>query len=139
MNTINKKLSAVEYSCVYFIGAFGYSCLELLWRGYTHWTMAVTGGACFTIIHFVEKHLGHKKFWIKCAVGAACITAIEFLVGCIVNRILKWGVWSYADRPGNLLGQICPLFAVIWFVLCVPLFPFCKRLHRFFVTHFDKP
>ena len=29
---------------LFLVGAGGYCLLELLWRGRTHWTMALTGG-----------------------------------------------------------------------------------------------
>ena len=29
---------------LFFLGGIGYAGLEILWRGYTHWTMALTGG-----------------------------------------------------------------------------------------------
>ena len=35
----------------------------------------------------------------------------------IVNIILGWNVWDYSNLPGNLLGQICPQFTVLWFFL----------------------
>ena len=32
----------------------------------------------------------------------------------------SWNVWSYADRPLNVLGQICPLYSLFWFLLAIP-------------------
>ena len=122
---------------IFAVGAVGYSLLELLWRGYTHWTMAVTGGVCFSAIYALEKKLRRCELWLKCLAGTAVITAAEFLVGCVVNRGLGWGVWDYSARRGNLLGQICPLFSLIWFALCVVLFPLCALLRIRFETPQD--
>ena len=36
----------LEFLSIYVFGAIGYGALETLWRGYTHWTMIVTGGFC---------------------------------------------------------------------------------------------
>ena len=36
-----------ELLSVFSIGAAGYSLLEILWRGNTHWTMTLAGGICF--------------------------------------------------------------------------------------------
>ncbi len=119
---------------IFAIGAAGYSLLEILWRGYTHWTMALTGGVCLAAIYALEKRLRRCELWLKCAVGTSVITAAEFLVGCVVNRGLGWAVWDYSGRRGNLLGQICPLFCLIWFALCTALFPLCRRLR----VHFER-
>ena len=35
----------LQTPAVFALGAAGYAALELLWRGRTHWTMALTGGA----------------------------------------------------------------------------------------------
>ena len=32
---------------VYSIGAVGYGIIEVLFRGYTHWSMLIAGGLCF--------------------------------------------------------------------------------------------
>ena len=33
------------------LGGAGYGAIELLWRGFTHWTMVLTGGFCFSILY----------------------------------------------------------------------------------------
>ena len=38
--------------------------------------------------------------------------ASELGVGLVAN--LSYAVWDYRDQPGNLWGQICPLFTVLW-------------------------
>ena len=47
----------------------------------------------------------------------ALATALEFITGCIVNLWLGWDVWDYSDMPGNLMGQICPQYTLLWAVL----------------------
>ena len=51
--------------------------------------------------------------------GALTITAYEFFVGLIVNLRLGWDVWDYSSVPFNILGQICPVYTMIWFLLCL--------------------
>lgn len=67
--------------------------------------------------------------WKFCLEGAGMITATEFLVGLIVNKKLKWGVWDYSNLPLNLMGQICPLYSFFWILLCRPGNKICKRLN----------
>ena len=50
------------------------------------------------------------------------ITGIELVFGLVFNRVLQLGVWDYSAQWGNVLGQICPLFTFLWFLLCIPVF-----------------
>ena len=45
---------------------------------------------------------------------------MEYFTGVLVNLRLGWNVWSYADRPLNVLGQICPRYTRFWFGLAIP-------------------
>ena len=37
---------------------------------------------------------------------------VELAAGLIFNR--DYTVWDYRDQPGNYLGQICPVFSILW-------------------------
>ena len=112
------EMVLLEYGIMYLLGAVGYGALELLWRGYTHWSMLLTGGFCLSVIHCIATN-SREKLWKQWVMSAAVITTAEFVVGCIVNLRLGWNVWDYSDRAVNLLGQICPEFFCIWLVLSV--------------------
>lgn len=113
-----KKLR--EYSFVYLLGAVVYSLIEVAFRGFTHWTMALTGGLAYMLIYIVNIKAKTRSLILRCLAGCAIITALEFAVGCIVNRKLHMNVWDYSNQPGHLLGQICPLFSAIWFLISFP-------------------
>lgn len=102
---------------VFAAGAVGYGGLEILYRGYTHWTMAVTGGVCLLLLCTIAARLGDKPLWLQAALGGLCITATEFCVGLVVNVWLDWRVWDYSHEFGSILGQICPLYTVYWALL----------------------
>ncbi|MFA6947537.1 MAG: hypothetical protein WCQ72_00980 [Eubacteriales bacterium] len=123
-----------EYGAVFAIGGTVYSLLEIMWRGYTHWSMALTGGFCFGAIYYISAAHPTLAMWRKCLRGAAVITASEFTVGMLVNRALGWHVWDYSGVPYNICGQICPLYSLLWFFLCIPAYFICGRvrniLHR---------
>ncbi len=121
----------LEFISIYIIGAIGYGSLETLWRGYTHWTMLLTGGLCCCLMHLISTRM-HEPVWKKWIMCACVVTTIEFVVGCIVNIKLGWGVWDYSDMALNLMGQICPLFSLFWFLLSVP-FVFISRLLKKYV------
>ncbi len=115
---------------IFLTGAFAYSITEILFRGYTHWTMAVTGGIIFLVLFGIHSNLKSMSFFKKCLLGAAVITAFEFTVGVIVNIILRWGVWDYSDLPFNLLGQICLPFTALWVLICIPAYFICFSLRK---------
>ena len=53
----------MEQLFVFFIGAAGYGLLEILWRGYTHWTMLICGGICFFLIYHIFDILGNTPIF----------------------------------------------------------------------------
>ena len=121
----------MEYCAIYALGAFGYAGLELLFRGRTHWSMMLTGGLCLLLLYLIAVRSPWTKpqQWIA---GAAIITTLEFLVGIVVNLHFGWAVWDYSTLPLNLFGQICPLFSLLWFSLCITGSALCRKLHGLF-------
>ena len=112
---------------VFMVGAAGYSVIEVLWRGYTHWTMSVTGGACMFILYCINSRFD-GNIWLKCLIGAVAVTAVELVVGIVVNIILGWNVWDYSEVPLNFKGQICASYSALWFLICLPVFKLCDFL-----------
>lgn len=109
-----------EYIVIFGFGGIIYGMFEVLFRGYTHWTMVLTGGVVFSVIYFINGKLKYAGLISRCFIGAFVITATEFLVGCIVNLRFNMNVWDYSEEKYNILGQICPLFSAAWFLICVP-------------------
>ena len=103
---------------VFVLGGIMYGSLEIVYRGFTHWSMVVTGGACVLTMYVLLEWLNSQPLVIASLAGAVIITAYEFTVGCIVNLRFGWNVWDYSHMAGNLLGQICPVFTGMWFLLC---------------------
>lgn len=103
---------------LFLIGGAAYCGIEILFRGYTHWSMYILGGLCFVIIGLINELLTWKIPLIsQMFISSIVITVLEFITGCIVNLWLGIGVWDYSDQPYNLLGQICLLFTNLWFLL----------------------
>ena len=115
---------------VFLTGCFVYSLLEIASRGFTHWTMTLTGGLILTILYEMHVRLTGTPLWQKCLIGSVIITSVEFTVGVIVNIILRWNVWDYSDMPFNVLVQICLPFTVLWFFLCIPAYYVCRTISR---------
>ena len=104
-----------KYSFLFDAGGVLYVLIQLAWRGRSHWTMFVLGGLCFVYLGLINEVLHwDTPLWQQVWIGAVGITALEFLTGCVVNLWLGWGVWNYSGIPGNILGQICPQYTVLW-------------------------
>lgn len=102
------------------IGGAVYVGIELLWRGYSHWTMFVLGGICFVCLGLINELIPWcMPLWKQMLIGTLIITTLEFATGCIVNLWLGWAVWDYTNVPGNLLGQICAPYILLWMPISV--------------------
>lgn len=121
----------LRFIILFLTGAVGYSMLEIIWRGYTHWTMFVLGGLCFFALYNLFSLLGTTPVLIKAVLGGVLITAAEFVSGYIVNIRLHWNVWSYAYMPHNFMGQICLTYSLLWVGLCVPLSYLCTFFRHY--------
>ena len=111
-----KQLS--KYGFLGIIGGIIYYLLECLWRGYSHWTMFILGGICFIALGLINEILSwDTPLVIQMLIGGTIITILEFITGCIVNLWLGWNVWDYSDEWGNLIGQICPKYSVLWYFI----------------------
>lgn len=119
---------------LFFLGSVLYSLLEILFRGFTHWTMSITGGICLVILYAIETKV-YLSLFKKCILGSAIITTLEFLVGIIDNIIMNWNVWDYSGMFGNLMGQICVVFSVLWFLICIPVMYLCRFINKVFIKY----
>lgn len=121
-----------EYVFAFLIGSFAYSMIEIISRGYTHWTMMITGGAVLGGLYYIRRRFEKRNIILRLFLGCFLITFTEFIVGVFVNIILGWNVWSYSDVPGNILGQICIPYCGAWFLLCIPADLLCGFIQKKF-------
>ena len=127
-----------ELLVIFGIGGILYSFIEVMFRGFTHWTMTLTGGITFVALYLANLKMKTKSLFLRCLAGSAIITAIEFVVGCIVNLEFHMNVWDYSDQKFNVLGQICPLFSFLWFLLSGPACFLSFALKKKFKAIFSK-
>lgn len=111
----------IKFLIVFGIGGFSYGLIEIIFRGYTHWSMFLAGGFIFSILYKLFGYIGKGHLIIKCTLGCAIITTIEFITGVSVNMLWGLNVWDYSNKPLNLFGQICLLFSVGWFLISIPV------------------
>lgn len=100
-----------------WIGAVGYPCLELCWRGRTHPAMALAGALGMEIIARCRGRKGGRLR--RAARAAAGITGMELAMGLLWNR--RHQIWDYRALPGHFLGQICPQYFALWLLLSAAL------------------
>ena len=101
---------------LFYIGGTAYMTLEFLWRGYSHGSMFIAGGACFLLIGHLNQVRPRLQLPLRAVVGAGIVTMVELGIGLLCNRDFQ--VWDYREQTGklplNFMGQICPLFTLLW-------------------------
>ena len=103
---------------LFVFGGLMYMGVEILFRGYTHFSMFFVGGLCFVLVGGINEKLPwNMAFVSQMMIASLLVTAVEFAAGVILNLVLGLGVWDYSTLPYNLLGQISLIFSVGWFFL----------------------
>ena len=101
-----------KQAVLFYLGGCAYMGLELLWRGRSHGSMFIAGGACFLLIGQLNQVQPRLRLPLRAVVGAGIVTMVELGIGLLCNR--NFEVWDYREQAGNFLGQICPAFTVLW-------------------------
>ena len=99
----------------FYLGGMAYAGLELLWRGRTHGSMFLLGGACFLALGRLRKL--RLPLPLRALAGSAAVTAAELAAGLLVNR--SYSVWDYRRVPLNFMGQICLRYSLLWIPVCL--------------------
>ena len=117
---INKFKLFLKYLFLFVLGGSVYYGIEILYRGYSHFSMFIVGGLCFIIIGLLNEIFSwDMHIEVQTGIGLGAVLLLEFAAGCIVNLWLKLDVWDYSNLPMNLLGQICVPFAILWIPIVV--------------------
>ena len=107
-----------KYLFLFGIGGGVYILIELLYRGYSHWTMFILGGLSFVLVGILNEFYTWKMpIELQMLIGGGTITLLELVMGIIVNINLCWDIWDYSDMPFNFMGQICLTFSLMWILL----------------------
>ena len=110
------KYQIEKYMILFAIGGMAYFLLEVLVRGYSHYSMFLCGGACFLCCGLLNENM-KIKIISPMDLSALIITAREFITGLIVNIWQKMDIWDYSQLPYNFMGQICLLYSIFWFLV----------------------
>lgn len=105
---------------LFTFGGIAYVLIELLFRGYSHWTMFALGGILFIEIGLLNELFSwDMNLLFQGAIGSVIITISEFVAGVILNLWLNLNVWDYSNMPFNILGQVCLPFSLIWIFVAI--------------------
>lgn len=116
MNKIFRTI--FKYLILGNIGGIVYVFIELLYRGFSHWTMYIVAAISFILIGLINEYISwDMKLWKQMLIGACIVTFMEFISGYIINIKLGWQVWDYSNLPFNIMEQICLPFSIIWFFI----------------------
>lgn len=129
----------LEYFLLFILGGCIYYSFEIIFRGFSHWSMFLLGGLCLWFCTWQGLILDWSEpLWKQLLYCVIFVTSMEFVTGIIVNKLFHWNVWDYSDQPLQLFGQICVPFMIIFSGLClIGIFFGAYLLHFFF--HEKKP
>lgn len=119
-----------KYLFFFLLGGSIYYMMEIIFRGYSHASMFIVGGIAYILIGIINEYFPWDMYIeTQAFIGVSTVLVLEFISGCILNLWLKLNVWDYSNQFGNILGQVCLLFAIIWIpvVLYAILLDDCVR------------
>ena len=119
-----------KYGLLFILGAVGYAAMETIWRGHTHWSMMIAGGLCFILFSLAAEALRGRSILLKAVTCAVGVTAIEFIFGVVFNIYLGMGVWDYSHVSFNIMGQICPMFRLLWAGIAIAFLTLADAINK---------
>lgn len=116
-----------------------YVALEILFRGRSHPAMLIVGGLCGVLVGAINQipRFYRAPIAAQAAIGALIVLAVEFASGCVLNLWLGLGIWDYSNQPGNVMGQICPLYGLLWFFI-MPLAIWAEDTARWLIWTYER-
>lgn len=120
---IQRKILLLKYYVLFSFYGWIYLIIEIIYRGYSHWSMFILAGLCGTLIGKINEN-GRDRLiplWLQMFYSVLIVTYLEFLTGVFFNLVLRQKIWDYSDLPLNIYGQVCPYFSLAWFFLSLPI------------------
>ena len=70
--------------------------------------------AMFTISALIQQAFPTASPILVILLIGITMNVIEFIGGFVLLKCFNTRLWDYRDQPGNIMGIVCPLFALIW-------------------------
>lgn len=107
-----------KYLFLFLLGGAVYFGVEILWRGFSHYSMFITGGICFLYAGLQNEYTNwDRPLWKQVLQVDFFVLSCEFICGVIVNLWLGLNIWDYSNLPFNILGQVCLPYALLFLPL----------------------
>lgn len=117
----------------FFFGGTLYYCLELIFRGHSHYSMILCGGLVFYFVSLMNRHCEKVLHLVtRLILSSMIITGTELIFGIIFNLHFGYSVWDYSEHAIHYRGQICLTFSILWFFLSLPLFWLERKIRLVF-------
>ena len=117
-NSDRIKEQIIKNVVLFICGFCMYITAEVLFRGYSYWSMGILGGLSMCIIGGLNNYISwDMPLFIQMIIGATVITFFELIVGLTDKLYLHIGMWDYSNMPMNFMGVICVPFFFVWMVL----------------------
>ena len=117
---MRKTYLLLEYSILFLIGGISYYLIEIIYRGYSHFSMLIVGGLCFVLIGSInDLYRPGLPLLLQMLISVLIVDFIELTSGLIINKILLLDVWDYSLLKYNFLGLISLKSSIAWFFLSV--------------------
>lgn len=129
MSVCFHRLAAPGQLVLFAMGGTAYLALEIAWRGTTHWTMFLAGGACLCALDALGRLPLPTP--LLAGIGAVGVSVLELGTGLACRRLLHVEVWDYSQEWGNLAGLVCPKYTALWFLLCLWVLGMMRFLRGF--------
>lgn len=121
----NLLVRLLQIATIFFFSGTAYIVIEIIFRGYTDFSMWILGGICGVIITFVNNGLildEKTPFEYQVAFCSMCCIVGELIAGLIVNQ--DYHVWDYRELFGTFAyGQLNIFFIMAWICICIFAIP----------------
>jgi hypothetical protein len=101
--------------------------------------MFFVGGLCGVLVGLLNQHprFYRARVITQSAIGALIVLAVELIAGVVLNVWLGLAVWDYTGMPGNIMGQICVQYGLLWLLL-MPFAIWLEDTARWLIYSWDK-
>lgn len=114
-----RLLQLIKIWIMFSLGFCTYSIIEMVYRGYTYFSMGVLGGLSLLLIDGINNYISWNiPLLVQGCMGGMIVTLFELIVG-VTERIIKplpsqQYMWDYSSIPLNWNGVICLPFSIVW-------------------------
>ena len=89
-----------------------------------------TGDSFAVPLDWIQGHAPQDFMLLKVR-GGSMMPLIQNNDLCLIQRQTTM---DYSGQIGNILGQVCPLYTAMWFLLCIPLAFLTRWINDFFFS-----